>query len=343
MFTRARIRLTILAAALFVNSGCGLLHRHHPAVPPYWVVDLGPLPGGKTSQVFDVNDAGQAVGRSDFGGSHGHQHAVLWEKGKPARDLDDAVGGSEADGISRDGKIVGWESQSTTDISACTFDAGPTKFFRPAGKMSVAFAASDAGIAVTADVDSGAVHTFLVKDSAPADIGGLPGYRDSMGTALSPNGEIVGTADNGDGGKLAFVWSNGALSPLLPPSGFTCSYANGVNRRGDVVGSCSQGPAHFHAVAWLDDKPNLLTTPPGKDSEAFAVDDAGEFVGQCNNHACLWRRARLIDLNTMIGPHGKAVLNKAVAINNQGEIACNGTVNKQIHAFLLVPSKPDGR
>src|SRR3569833_2940291 len=110
MSTRARfqlMRLLIPAAVLVLTPGCGLFHRHHPPVPAFWVVDLGPLPGGKTSQVMDVNDSGDAVGRADFGGSQGHQHAVLWQKGKAPRDLGTLDGGgSEADKISAKGRIV---------------------------------------------------------------------------------------------------------------------------------------------------------------------------------------------------------------------------------------------
>lgn len=330
---------TILIAAGF--SGCGLLHRHREPPAAFLVTDLSPLPGGKTSQVMAVNDARAWVGRADFGGSRGHQHAVIWENGAPPRDLGTLDGGgSEADAISPGGRIVGWSSYAKANVHACEFSGSTPRDLGVDDTMSFAVGVGDDGrIVISRSIDSGAVHTFVLDGSGKAvDVGVLPGYRDMTGASMAPNGTIVGVADNGLGAKRAFEWSNGTLSALPPIAGDTNSYANFVSPLGVVAGSCSQGPGHFTAVIWNGGSPTALSTPQNKDSEAFAVADSGDVVGECNNHACLWHKGVLMDLNGKIGRHAKTVLNAAVAIDSAGRIAVNGIVNNQIHAFLLTPA-----
>jgi probable HAF family extracellular repeat protein len=343
-----------MAAVTLTLSGCGLLRRHKQPAPPYWVTDLGPLPGGKTSQAMDLNDNAQVVGGADFAASHGHIHAVIWEPGKPPRDLGTLDGGgSMATRISTGGQIVGRSSQSGSSIHAVVFgDGQPRDIGTLSGSTSMAFGIDDAGhFIVTTDSVSGAFRSYLLGGASSAathglggaqDLGILPGCRDTMANDLAANGEVVGTADNADGKSLAFSWTNGLLAPLPPPTGCTNSYASAVNKQGMVAGSASDGPVKFHAVVWTAARPSELPASEGKDSSALAINDAGDVVGQCNNHACLWRRGKLFDLNNMIGKHGTTVLHEAVAINNHGQIACNGSVNKQIHAYLLTPSRRSG-
>jgi uncharacterized membrane protein len=344
---RLRLGISATAAILALTlAGCGLIHHNNQTTatgpaPPYWVTDLRPLDGGKTSQAFDLNDRGDVVGRTDFGGSHGHAHAVIWESDKSPRDLGTLDGnGSEADRISPGGRIAGWSSFIGKHIHAVTFGGDkPTDIGTLSGTMSLAFGIDDTGrTLVTADTPTGAVHSYVLSDSPPVDLGTLSGYRDAAASYLASDGAVVGTSDNGGGGKLAFRWLGGAMQPLPPLRGYTNSYANRANGGGEVVGSCSDGPVKFRAVAWSNEAPIGLGPESGKESEALAVNDAGVVVGQCNNHACLWRHGKLIDLNTMIGKHSGTVLHTAVAINNRGQIACNGTVNNETHAYLLTPS-----
>jgi len=170
------------------------------------------------------------------------------------------------------------------------------------------------------------------------DLGVQPGFRDTAANDLDAGGTIVGTLEEGNGGRRGFAWTNGVMVSLPCVPGFNRSYANAVNGNGQIAGSCSVGPEQFHAVLWDHGVATALPVSPGKESEALGLNDAAEVVGQCNNHACLWRHGKLIDLNDAVGPHGDTVLHEAVAINKHGQIACNGAVNKQIHAYLLTPA-----
>lgn len=349
MNKRSRYLAQAGAASMLLAAGCGLLHRHHGPQAAYRIVDLKALAGGKTSQVFDLSSSGVAVGRSDFAGSNGHQHAVVWEQDQQPRDLGTVDGGgSEADKVSPGGQIVGWTSTSGTHVSACEFPDSRPRPVAPVGStMSFTFAVGDNNsVGVMWDQPDGAVRSAVTTGPTNplGDLGVLPGYRDTMAAAMSTAGVVVGTADNGQGVQRAFEWTpstgapaSGSLQALPLPAGYTDSLANAISPNGVIAGTCSIGAQGFHAVVWKDGQPEALSTSTGKESEAYAVDDAGDVVGECNNHACLWRKGHLIDLNAVTGKHMHTVFNTAVAITPDGEIACNGIVNKQIHAFLLVP------
>ncbi len=86
--------------------------------------DLGELPGGDDSSgAFDVNDAGQIVGRSTAGSGY---RAVLWDGGPPI-DLGELTGGessTEALGINNLGEIVGVSAAASGNRGVLWDDTG---------------------------------------------------------------------------------------------------------------------------------------------------------------------------------------------------------------------------
>ena len=70
-------------------------------------IDLGTLPGGTLSMATGINDRGDIVGWSTYGGT-GYSHAFLWSDGVMI-DLG-TLGGttSQANDINNHGVIVGW-------------------------------------------------------------------------------------------------------------------------------------------------------------------------------------------------------------------------------------------
>jgi probable HAF family extracellular repeat protein len=73
----------------------------------YAVTDLGTLPGGGSSDAYDINDVGQVVGSSDVAGGKGH--AFLGNPTTLLKDLGTLPGGSDsqASGISVCGLVAG--------------------------------------------------------------------------------------------------------------------------------------------------------------------------------------------------------------------------------------------
>jgi hypothetical protein len=67
----------------------------------------------------------------------------------------------------------------------------------------------------------------------------------------------------------------------------------------------------------------------------------GESTHVCGGHdsvAFLWENGGpMIDLNSFVPPGSGIVLNDAAFINDRGEIAVDGRLNGDHHAFILVP------
>ena len=90
-----------------------------------------------------------------------------------------------------------------------------------------------------------------------------------------------------------------------------------------------------------------IGTLGGTSSWAYGVNDHGQVVGESKVageiHAFLYLDGVMRDLNDLIDPTSKWRLNKAVAINNAGQIVGTGrNPSGQEHGFLLNPlADPD--
>ena len=82
-------------------------------------------------------------------------------------------------------------------------------------------------------------------------------------------------------------------------------------------------------------------------SGALAINDSGQVVGDFLTggqfHAFRYLNGTstaLEDLNSLIDPSSGWVLNYATAIDAAGDIAGYGTINNELHAFLLAVPEP---
>ena len=299
--------------------------------------------GGDVTEAFDIDDAGRVAGRAAFPKSAGgHSHAILWTDGS-VRDLgtlDD--GGSEADIITSDNRIYGWSSCKKIHIHGVEFrDSGPIDLGVFNGAASQVAAAGGGGrFVLTVQEITGATKAYLYGGKTPIGLGLLPGFRTAMASSMNDEGAVTGTDRSDAGLECAFIWQNGTLKPLLPPAGFQDTFGNAINADGAVAGNASIGAARSRAVVWQNGKSIILPSGKGKDAEAHGINDAGDVVGSCNGHACLWRHvsggyAPPIDLNAAAKKPVHTDLANAVAINKLGDIVCNSSPAQGIHAFLL--------
>lgn len=88
---------------------------------------------------------------------------------------------------------------------------------------------------------AGEPRAFVYRNGAIADLGTLPGGRQSVAFAISETGDIVGMAD-GAGRALRAVLVRGGtmidLNERIPPgSGWVLTEARDINERGQVVGT----------------------------------------------------------------------------------------------------------
>jgi uncharacterized membrane protein len=87
-----------------------------------------------------------------------------------------------------------------------------------------------------------------------------------------------------------------------------------------------------------------LETLPGYCSSAEFINASDQIVGNfgvcggSTSAASLWEKGSVADLNTLIPPNSSLYLGVALEINDDGEIAADGTdTNGNNHAVLLIP------
>ena len=126
--------------------------------------------------------------------------------------------------------------------------------------------------------------------------------------------------------------------------GGTSSDAWDINASGQVVGASGlTGDSAFHAYFYSGGIMKDLGTLGGKDSEACGINAGGQVVGyswldgDSVRHAFLWSGGVMTDLNTLLPSGSGWTLEVANAINDLGQIVCNGYNNEGVHALLLTP------
>jgi probable HAF family extracellular repeat protein len=148
------------------------------------------------------------------------------------------------------------------------------------------------------------------------------------------------------------------------------SSANGVNDLGKVVGWSTTGPIRndppltspVHAVLWTQGGviTDLGTLAGDTSSAATRINFFGQVIGSSGDtvysapdctagepgpfevigRPFIWsKRSGMQDLNTLISANSGWVLNSATGINIWGQIVGSGTLEGQIHGFLLTPKK----
>jgi probable HAF family extracellular repeat protein len=131
---------------------------------------------------------------------------------------------------------------------------------------------------------------------------------------ISDSGQVAGTTSR----KLAVLWSERTgLQQVDLPAGFSKAEGVSVNRKGDLVGvAMNADSSKRQAFVYHSGQVFLL---PGEQSKPFAVNDAGEIVGESLFAArevsgpVLWRKQTATDLGACCG-------GSATGINNRGKV-----------------------
>lgn len=304
------------------------------AAVQYTVVDLGTL-GGQSSYATAINASGQVVGRSD-GGRNVGEHAFLYSDGV-MKDLGET---NEAWGLNDAGAVVGdFTSSVRGDIHAFLYDDSGMTDLTQSGWVGVGRAINSSGTIV----GSTALDTSLSEAPALYSNGswtmlGTLGGSSGVAAAINEGGQIAGSAETSTHHIHAFLYQQGSMIDLGTLGG-TTSWAFGINNAGAVVGwSIGAGDAFEHAFLYENGQiQDLGVLSGGNESAAYAINNKSVIVGESNAHAAIWTNRTISDLNQMIPLDFSIYLTNAMGINDSGEIICNGFVNGQAHAFLLVP------
>ena len=282
--------------------------------------DLGTL-GGDGVKVWDVNNLGQVIGRSQT--SAGGWRAFLWTPGG-------------TDGVS-----------SNPQMKDLGHLGGPD--------FSEALGINDLGQVVgRAGADGGVYHAFLwtpggtggvLTNPEMEDLGTLGGWH-SRAFGINDAAEVVGGARlAGNDDEHATLWSGASITDL-GTIGSWDSVAGDVSETGLVAGNLfdlKDASVPILAFLWTpggtDGDPSnpqmkTLGTLGGVGSQVYNMNDYGEVVGSSetllgDRHAFLYTNGAITDLNDMFLPGFGEVLTIAQDINNRGQI-----VSRQ---YLLTP------
>jgi probable HAF family extracellular repeat protein len=214
------------------------------------------------------------------------------------------------------------------------------------GNDSVALSINDLGEVVgyskTAD---GEVHAFRYFRDAIFDLSTLGG-KESYAYVITNSGILLGDSKTPDGILRPFIGAPN--SPLLnfgdDPHLFIS--ARGANNAGQVVGfklvTDEHGQFHKRAYLYTTNRTIDLGTFGGKQSDAIAINDAGEVVGHLytqyhdgEKRAVIYHAGKVVEIGTFGGN-----VSIAVAINISGQVVgYAGLPGGDQRAFLFAHGK----
>jgi probable HAF family extracellular repeat protein len=337
---RAPLLLTASAALLTLYAAAPFAHAQQPR--RYVVTDLGAF------NVSAVNDSGKAVGSAG-------NRAVFYSGGVLGDVTPPDSVSAAANDINNSARVVGDAiycdlvngNHVNCRTRAFVYEGGTfTVLGTLGGRDSHATSVNDAGqIFGYSDTPGpapdipGAQHAFIYKDGVFQDIGAQFGALSSYAFAGNNPGQAAGFAANSG----AYVYTGGAFKFFRQDA-----TAHGMNDTGHVVGVFARddtgaGRAFFYDGATVKD---LGTLSAGfRFSRARAVNDSDQIVGESSpsfffpgsERAFLYEGGAMRDLNDLVAPASGRLLQIATAVNDAGQIACNGKLEGSDHAFLLTP------
>jgi probable HAF family extracellular repeat protein len=311
----------------------------------YTVTDLG---GG---QAFAINSLGDVVVQPYPSGN-----SFVWAPGGKQLSLAPLTAGYPTTpyGINNQGLVVGLSSNGQGFAAALWTNGVPLDL----GNLG-APACAGTGINASAEV---AGYCFLLNERTEAflwskatgmqGIASLQGGGGSIAQAINRFGQVVGYAPTiAHTTPYAFIWSKttGMAKNLGKLPGYDSSSAFAINDLGQVAGfsQCINCSLSGHATLWGKAKGSMLdlgVLPGATSSFAYGINNVGQVVGGSSYsatnelHAFVWSPSTgMLDLNNLIPANSGWLLQIANAINDQGQIVGEGTLNGQTEAFLLTP------
>lgn len=293
----------------------------------YSIKELPGLPGGGTGRgAAAINEKGQIAG--SMRDAQGNEHAVVWDEKRNIRDLGTLPGHciSWAADINDLGQVVGWSSEADNrNKHAVLWEKdGTVKDLGDLGDDSVATAVNNKGYVVGYSFVKGmaSAHAFLWKlETGMTDLGVLDGCTHSSAEDIDDAGRIVGRSSGSAATLHAVMWeAGGNIKDLNAVLNIAASNATAINSKGQIAGKAGWMCCKGNAFLWdpgkeLQDLGRLLNLPklvmvlphppPVPGSDAYALNDHGQVVGQSHDtrshsHAFFWStETGMIDLGAL--------------------------------------------
>ncbi|MBS0587039.1 MAG: DUF3466 family protein [Proteobacteria bacterium] len=183
---------------------------------------------------------------------------------------------------------------------------------------------------------TGFSRAFIYTNGTMISLGTLGGGGSSYGFDINNLGDAVGDSNN-----RAFIYKDGSMSDIGTLGG-SMGFARSINDSREIVGySDIAGNAYVHAFLYHDGAMKDLTPVFSGNSWAWDINNKGQIVGTLGStfgdRAFLYDNNLLTDLNTLLPLGSNWSLIHARSINDAGQIAGEGFLNGEFHAFLLSP------
>jgi probable HAF family extracellular repeat protein len=299
----------------------------------------------QSAEAFDVNDAGQAVGRAG-------NRAFLWQNGTKV-DLGSLTSGSSsgASGVNEAGEAVGYSkvTQLAPGTHAVLWRNGGIIDLTPELPTNQGAAASAINEAGQVVVNGSSLGAFVWQEGVRTPLGHLGGGSTWAGD-INDSGAVVGSSYTSDM-QHPFIWQNGGMTDLGLLEGSEDGGAAAINSAGVIVGSSGRTDpetyeSFYRAFIYSN---GAMTALPVPSSEAYAgdINDEGVVVGSMraaggfsNFHGWIYVDGVVTNLNALI-PSGTGLhIAYANAINNAGQIAATAfDARGHYHAVLLTPGE----
>lgn len=321
----------------------------------YELQDLGPQ-AATSSFATGINALGEVVG--GFAASGGPTQLFVYTQGRTVTQTVpglDAAFSVEPSGINDVGQVTGFGCCLQDSPSSFVYDFKThTVTAIPVGPQSSAAQINARG-QVTGEESEGLqgpfAYLFNSRTGSVSALGSLaPGLFDatSSGNGINLAGAVTGSAEIASGAQHTFLSINGEMRDLGTLGGED-SVGNAINRADEITGSSDTASGATHAFRYANGTMQDLGTLGGTFSEGNGINAAGDIVGDSGlagsaiEHAFLYRKRKMTDLNTLLDSHSPlaqfVTLTEGVGINDRGEIAANGTDSRtgESHAYLLIP------
>lgn len=324
----------------------------------YTVTDLGTL-GGNSTFVNNLNNLGQVVGYSTT--ADGRDHAFLYADGvmQDLRVTDEPYSSISAMDINNAGQVIGVVAWSDAIRQGFIWQRGTTTFLEGEGLLNnVPLSINNAGKISGWRVDNcGNSSIFLWNNGIVTELNNS-NYQDARpfwGNNMNNLDQVVGWASCYDdqGNYLeqrVILWDGTDVSELNIP--FTSwGVVGAINDRGQITGSTDIFGLEDHDYAFLWENgvmKNLGGLAGYEQSYGRDINNLSQIVGYSENtsgeQACafIYENGELWNLNDLIDPTAGVFVERALAINDAGQILVQNMSYGYGHAYLLTPVPEPG-
>lgn len=309
--------------------------------PLYTVQNLGSFLG-EVPTIAGINTAGQVAGNVSANGSQ----AVRYTDGagwQALPGLDQSF--SVATGINASGDVVGWRITSLGQFRAFRYrdidglkDIDPL----PGGSMTFGFGINDAGDVVGFSNSATGAGPFRAAVGLLAEA--LPTLSGGQACGINASGQVAGFANTSSGAQHGIRIDSGATTAvdLASPAGPSLNVTTcAIDSDGRVAGQAGVTADVMHAVRFVGASGVDLDTFGSSSSNVESIAGGLSVGWYTASNGTLRAFAHRdadgsFDLNTRIDAPGW-VLAQAKAVDANGVIAGEGTLNGAPAAFRLVP------